>query len=211
MSIAMRVKSLLERHGDSFRTAAKKTGVSYETIRRIVNGYDGPTLSYHVIRIAHGYGIGEKSLLEGLDPKGDFEWTIHHSPPTQRLDFLMMSRPERVKLTWDFLRAKYPSAVTLPLLAAASGLHETVLTGIMSRWDSRHPDINTTMALANGLHRITGISLFWFDQGWLEIERAGKSFPDRLAQLCLRSADQSRRHTPKKTHQLIRFVNALVS
>lgn len=210
MSLAARVKHLLDKNGHSFRTAQKRTGVSYETIRRITKGEYGPGVEQHVRRIAQGYNISEKALLEGLDPCGDFEWTIQQAPAVQRLDFLMTSSQERLRLTLDFLRGKYPSVVTIELLAAASGLATADLETILSRWEARQPDLTTTTAICQGIHRLTGISASWFSHGWLKAETPTKAFRDLSSRVIFRATGRSKRHSPERTPKLLKLIADLV-
>lgn len=211
MSLAIRVKTLLDRHGDSLRKAQQRTGVAAETIRRILKGYEGPSVVVHVRRIAEGYGLEEKALLEGMDPRGDFEWTIQHAPPAQRMEFLMMTIPERVQLAVSFLQARYSAVLSPTLLAAASGLTDEHLDSLLSNWTSKTMDISTSMALAQGIGRLIGISPEWFRFGWIGTESASSLVKDRLSGFASRVAHKARRHTPQKTQQVLRLATGLVS
>lgn len=167
MSVANRLKRLLDVNGHSYAEAEKQTGVSRETIRRIANGQEPPKLSVYLHRIAAGYGIEEAALLEGATPKGEFEWNIRHAPPAQRLEWLMLSQAGRVKLTLDFLRVRYPQLALTHVLAAAAGLSELDFRSLLERWEFSPPDRRVAVELANALHAITGISLSWFRWGGL--------------------------------------------
>lgn len=167
MSVATRLRRLLEVNGHSYAQAEKVTGVSRETIRRMVNGQQPPRMAIYLRRIATGYGIGELTLLEGATPKGEFEWHVHHASPAQRLEWLMMSQADRVKLTLDFLRVRYPQSVAVLPLAAAAGMPETRLRALLEGWEFSTPDRQVAGDLARAVHGLTGISLAWFQWGGL--------------------------------------------
>lgn len=210
MAVGRRVEHLLDSHGHSLRQAEAITGVSYETIRRIIKGYEGPTLGYNVTRIANGYKIDPKALLDGLDPKGDFEWTIHQAPPGQRLEMVMMSLHERVRLTLSFLTDKYPSVCGHDLLATASGLHVNQLDAVVRSWATKPPDLSTTNAIARGISRLTKISISWFLCGWLPQETVEQPFVERACQLCVGVTRLSKRHTAERTRTLLQLVSEVV-
>jgi transcriptional regulator with XRE-family HTH domain len=210
VSVGKRIKHLLDTHKHSLRQAEKRTGVSYETIRRICNGYEGPTVHYYVRKIAQGYGINERALLEGLDPKGDFEFTIHHAPPDQRLDLMIMSRQERLRLTLDFIRSKYPSALPIPVLEVDSGLETQELAALIARWQQRPPDRVTTLAISRGVSRLTGIPMKWFLAGWLDAETPEKPFADRACRLCSKGIGQTKVRSDL-TKQVIQIVQEIVA
>jgi|GEM_PF-3048013 len=210
MSLGMRIDQLITSHGDSLRDAEIKTGVSRETIRRLIKGYRGPTAEHHAKQIARGYGVPEKALLEGLDPKGDFEWTITQASPSERLEYVMMTRQERVRLTLDFLTAKYPAICALELLSAASSMTEPALATLLARWESRTPDLATATLLAQGLSRLTGISMSWFTFGWVSGAKAGAAFSGRACQVCVTTAPRSSRHSAQRTQQMLNLLRQLV-
>ncbi len=193
MSVGGRVKHLLDSHGHSLRKAHEITGICHETIRRIINGWEGPTLIGYIRRIAEGYRaqgyhVDETSLMEGLDPKGDFEWTIRQAPPLNRLEMVVMSVQERVRLALDFLRARYPKVCAPELLTTASGLRKDEF----DRWRSRPSDLVTTLALATAVNHLTGISKEWFTDGWLKAEAIEEPFLDRVCRLASRAQGSSR-------------------
>jgi transcriptional regulator with XRE-family HTH domain len=163
----MRLKRLLDLHGDSYANAQEKSKVSRETIRRMVNGEEPPKMALYLRQIALAYGIDEFALLEGATPKGEFEWNVHHASPAQRLEWLMLSRAERVKLVLDFLRLRYPQYVAPKMLAAATGLPEAELRSLLERWEISPPDRKVAGDLVDALHGLTGISLSWFHWGGL--------------------------------------------
>ncbi len=216
MSVGGRVKYLLDSHGHSLRKAQEITGVSHETIRRITNGWEGPTLIEYIRRIAkgyrsRGYHVDEKSLMEGLDPKGDFEWTIHQSPFSQRLEMVMMSLQDRVRLTLDFLRAKYPSVCRIETLAAASGLNTADLARILTRWQSRPPERTTAIAIAYGIHRLTDISMMWFNHGWLDGSEMSQPFIGRVSLFCTRLNPKSSWHSNAYIPNLLDIMRSEIS
>lgn len=211
MSVGRRVKHLIDSHGHSLRQAAALTGQSYETIRRIINGYEGPTLVYNVTKIANGYKVSPKSLLEGLDPKGDFEFSIQQGSAYQRLDMMAMSPQERLRLTLDFLQARYRSVSTVDVLAAVSGMENSELESILSDWESRQPDLTTTLAIARGIHRLTRISMSWFVCGRLEQESGSKPFVERCCQLLVQATKGSKKHSAGRTQALLQVVEATVA
>lgn len=167
MSVANRLKRLLDLHGHSYAKAEEITCVSRETIRRIANGEQPPKLPIYLRKIAAGYGVDEFMLLEGATPKGEFEWTVRHSSPAQRLEWLLMSQAGRVKLTLDFLRARYPQLVPPRVLAAAARISEHEVLNLVDRWEIVPPDRRVALDLAHMLHSLTGISLAWFLWGGL--------------------------------------------
>ena len=167
MSVDNRLKRLLDVNGDSFASAEGKTGVSRETIRRMVNGQRPPKMAAYLRQIAKGYGIDEFALLEGATPKGEFEWSVRHASPAQRAEWLMLSRAGRVKLTVDFLRMRYPDLVTPRLLATAAGMPEPELRCLVDRWEISPPDRRVADDLAQALHSLTDISMSWFTWGGL--------------------------------------------
>jgi transcriptional regulator with XRE-family HTH domain len=210
LAVGRRVKHLIDSHGHSLRQAEAITGVSYETIRRVINGYEGPTLVYQVTKIANGYKVDPKALLEGLDPKGDFEWTIHQLPPGQRLEMAMMSLHERVRVTLSFLRDKYPSVCRVEVLAPVSGLQPDELDTIMRRWAIRPPDLRTTLDIARGISRLTSISMSWLVHGWIAQEEAQRPVTERIARLCFRVTQRSKQHIPDRTRTVLQLVRSAI-
>lgn len=210
MSLGMRVQQLIDGRGHSLREAEEVTGVSRETIRRIIKGYCGPTADFYAKRIAKGYGVPERALLEGMDPKGDFEFTITQAPSAQRLEFLLMSRQERVRLAIDFLQAKYREVCSIDLLAAASGMSSDELRDVLSRWELRVPDLATSTALALGISRVTGISSTWFTHGWVSSEHVSSVFTGHICRLCTTTIRDGRRHPPRKVQEVLRLVARVV-
>lgn len=165
MSVGARVRQLLDSHSHSYLEAAKRTGVSHETIRRIVMGHEPPKLRLYLRKIAAGYGVEELALLEGASPKGEFEWAIRHAPLSQRLEWMLMSPAQRVKLTLTFLGQRYSSAITPKMLAAACGMDPSEVTEILGCWELRMPDRVTCLELSEAVHGLTGISLTWMRSG----------------------------------------------
>lgn len=167
MSVANRLKRLLDVNGHSYAKAEEVTGVSRETIRRIANGEEPPKLASYLSKIAAGYNVDKAALLEGATPKGEFEWNIRQAPAAQRLEWLLMPPAGRVKLTLDFLRVRYPDAVNPKALAAAAGMSESNLRNMLERWEVTPPDRQVASDIANTLSALTGISQAWFQWGGL--------------------------------------------
>lgn len=170
MSVAGRVQQLLDSHGHSLAEAEKISGVSRETIRRICLGHTPPKLRKYLRELAQGYGVDELALLEGASPKGEFEWNIRQTPPAQRLEWLIMSPAQRVKLTLTFLTKKYPTAISVATLAVACGKSELEMVSLLERWSTYPPDRMTALNLAQAIHSVTGICLSWFHRGRLAHE-----------------------------------------
>ncbi len=165
MSVGSRVQHLLDSHGHSYAQADQLTGVSRETIRRICIGHNPPKLRFYLRKVAQGYGIDELSLLEGASPKGEFEWIIRHAAPGQRLEWALMTRSQRVKVTLDFLMRKYPEKVTTKLLASACGRPELAICTLLARWRVSPPDRRTADLVAEAIHGLTEIPVSWFRSG----------------------------------------------
>ncbi len=197
MSVGRRLKHLLDSHGHSLRKAQEVTGVCHETIRRIINGWEGPTLIHYVRQIAggyraQGYQVDEKALMEGMDPRGDFEWTIRQAPPVQRLELALMSIQDRVRLALDFLKAKYPSVCRHEVLATASGLQRDELESLLCRWGRRPPDLVTALALATAVSHLTGLPKKWLVAGWLQTEQVEDPFADRICRVFAKAQGSGR-------------------
>lgn len=167
MAVADRLRHLLEAQGHSLADAQRVTGVSRETIRRMVNGETPPKMIIYLRKIAAGYGLADVELLEGASPKGEFEWNIRHASPEQRLEWLLMSKYRRVKLALDFLRARCPQTIAPRILASALGTTEANLRNMLDRWEVSPPDRRVVEDLAQAIHGLTGISLSWFQWGGL--------------------------------------------
>lgn len=210
MSVGQRMQAFLNIHGHSYREAEAITGVSNDTIRRICKGYFGPTTPYQIGRFVAGYQaagfqIEEKGILEGQDPRGDFEWTIRHTPAGQRVGYIGMPVHRRVRLTLSWLAARYPAVCDARALAAASGLEVSQVAALLHAWESAVPDSTTALELAKGVHRLTGISLSWFRFGWLESESPKRSLVEGARQAC-----SGARSKPAVTKGVIEGVRLLM-
>lgn len=195
MSVASRVRRLLDCHGDSYARAEKRTGVGRETIRRIVNGQQPPRLLHYLRQLARGYGLDNLALLEGATPRGEFEWNVRNASPAQRLEWVLMELTERVKLTLDFLRSRYPEIIAPSILAAASGVTEQQLRTMLERWESHPPDRAAAVDVAEALHCLTGISRSWFYWGGLAPEWS--SAKERVSRLYILAKTTATEVNPK--------------
>lgn len=167
MSAGEKVRQLLETHGHSYAEAERLTGVCRETIRRIVLGQKPAKLPKYLREIAGGYGLDVGVLLEGASPKGEFEWMVRQASNAQRLEWLLLSPAQRVKLTLDFLTARHPNALPPKVMATASGMTEMEYRRLLERWESHPPARAVALDLASTVHALTGISLTWFQWGGL--------------------------------------------
>lgn len=173
MSIDGKLRQLLDMHGHSYAEAEKVTGVCRETLRRLANGHKPPKTPQYLKEIAEGYKVEHLWLMDSATPKGEFEWSIRHAPPSQRLEWMLMTPAQRVKVTLDFLKARYPDRVSFTMLATACGMTESELVGLLQRWQTTPPDRIVALEVAKAIHGLTGISRSWFLTGrfsedWLE-------------------------------------------
>lgn len=167
MDAGGRVQELLDSHGHSYAKAEEITGVSRETIRRICLGHKPPKLHKYIRQIAKAYGLDELSLLEGASPKAEFEWNIRRATAGQRLDWLLMTPAQRLKMTLRFLQVKYPSTVAVSVLASAWGKTQIEVCSLLEKWITSPPDRQTAHNLAGAIHGLTGIPMSWFSKGRL--------------------------------------------
>lgn len=90
--IGRRVARLRASHGESYREAAVRTGVSHTTIYRVESGEceaGGKTLK----RIAAGYGVPLEWLLSGRDPRPN----LAHQLPAQIMETSRVIPAERLR------------------------------------------------------------------------------------------------------------------
>lgn len=167
MSVGGRVQELLDSHGHSYAKAEEVTGVCRETIRRICLGFKSPKLRKYIRQIANGCRVDELAILEGASPKGEFEWFIRQAPPNLRLSWLKMAPAQRVKLTLNFLKTKYPDKVSVAVLAIACGKSEAQTFALLEKWSMNPPDRQTALTVGKAINRLTGIPMCWFTKGRL--------------------------------------------
>ncbi|HEY3365734.1 MAG TPA: helix-turn-helix transcriptional regulator [Symbiobacteriaceae bacterium] len=189
MSVGHRLQAYLDKLGHSYRDVERIAKVSRETVRRICNGYDGPTIEYQVKKIVRGYqaagfDLNEDYLFEGRNPKGDFEWMIGHAGTGQRIAYLSMTIQQRVRLTVTFLGARYPTLCEPERLSVASGLDPKIVERVLTTWERQPPDVETALALARGITRLTEICRNWFRCGWLDTESPSRALVEGAGQAC---------------------------
>lgn len=184
MTTAQRVKLLLERHGDSIRDAARKSGLSKSTVSRILDGSAG-NLDKWVRQMAEAYGVDPTSLTGGLDAKADFEWSIRRASPRERFEFLLMTLPERVRITLDFLARQYPDRFPARQVAAAAGLTPDQFSQAVSRWDHTPPDLQTARSLANAIECLVQLDPRWFECGLLSDEASLEALVPTIMRGCV--------------------------
>lgn len=177
---ARRIQYLMSVHGHSLRDAERHTGVTKSTLQRILDEHDA-NLEKWLPRIAEAYGATASTLMAGGDPRTDFEWAIRLCSVRERFDMVAQTMQARVRDTLDFLFATHPTRCSPLQVAAAAGMTEKRLQGLLVRWDKLPPDLVTARALAHGIHRLTSIPMAWFEVGVLEGEHGLPFSPTCIA------------------------------
>lgn len=204
MTTAQRVRLLLTRNGDSIRDAARKSGLSKSTVARIIDG-SAANVDKWVKQLAQAYKVDPNSLIGGLDPKSDFEWSIRRADLRERFEMVLMTLQDRVRLTMEFLDRNYPNRFSFNHVVAASGGNREELLGQISRWDSIPVDLQVARLLAKTVERLTAMDARWFDDGLLTDEAS----PRQLAELIMRGSHPSQRSGRPGTAKLTTEVRTI--
>lgn len=172
MQVGKRIAKLRASHGESLREAAIRTGVSHTTIARIEKGEVVGSFHSTLRKIADGYGVRMEFLLNGRDPRHDFEVAVRRLPPEERSKLYFAPARTRIQMVLDFLVAEYPSEFSLDQVAAMAGCPEEDFEGFLQRWHANQLSDEANVRLAEALSRMTGITPHWFRWGSLGADQA---------------------------------------
>lgn len=168
--VGTRVAKLRSAHGDSLREAALRTGVSHTTIARIEKGEVTGSFHSTLRKIAEGYGVKVEFLLNGRDPRQEFEFSIRRLSPSERNKLYFVAPRTRTKMVLDFLSAEYGPEFSLEHLAMQIGLDGSRFAELLANWNSADTSEDVYIKVAESLSRLTGISSHWFHWGALDDE-----------------------------------------
>lgn len=172
VQVGRRVAKLRSAHGESLREAAIRTGVSHTTIARIEKGEVTGSFHSTLRKIADGYGVKVEYLLNGRDPRQDFEFSIRRLTTEERSRLYFVSPRTRVKMVLDFLIAEYPSEFPVEQIALAIGFDVRTFQALLDQWNTADLPEEANIRISEALSRLTGISSHWFRWGALGAEPA---------------------------------------